>query len=302
MTLEPGGTPRKRLHADEVEVDVALARTLLAAQFPQWADLPIWEVATTGTDNAIYRLGEQLGIRMPRIHWALAQIAKEWEWLPRLAPRLPAALPEPVAHGEPGCGYPYPWLVYRWLDGQDAMTSPVRDWCSLAEEVASFLRALQELDPKGAPPAGARGGSLRAQDAETRHAIAQLRGLDMARAVAVWEEALSAEPWAGPPVWVHADLLPGNVRVRGGALAGIIDWSAAGAGDPACEAMLGWSMPARARAVYRSALGFDDATWARGRGWALQQAALFIPYYAETIPAGVAAARSRLEAVLRAPY
>jgi aminoglycoside phosphotransferase (APT) family kinase protein len=287
------------MHADEIHVDDELVRSLVDAQLPQWADLPLRRVSSTGTDNAIYRLGDELGVRVPRIHWAVAQIAKEHEWLPRLAPHLPAAVPEPVATGAPGLDYPYPWLVYRWLDGEDALAGAVADWGSLAREVAAFVDALRRVDPAGGPPARGRGGPLAPHDADARRAIRALDGeIDVDRALAVWEAALAADPWTGPPVWVHGDLLPGNIVVDGGRLVGVIDWSAAGVGDPACEAMLAWSLPPDACAVYRAALAFDDPTWARARGRALLQAAMFIPYYAETIPDGVAAARRRLDAVL----
>jgi aminoglycoside phosphotransferase (APT) family kinase protein len=287
------------MHTEEIEVDGDLVRGLVSDQFPRWAGLSLEPIASTGTDNAIYRLGRHLGIRLPRIHWAVSQIAKESQWLPRLASHLPAALPVPVAQGVPGRGYPFPWLVYQWLEGEDALTATVGDWCDLGHDVAGFVSALQRVDPAGAPPAGYRAGPLVPQDENTRRCITHLDGLiDVGRAMSVWDAALSAEPWSGPAVWVHGDLLPGNVLTREGRLTGIIDWSAAGIGDPACEAMLAWAMPAEARAVYRAELDMDDATWARGRGWALQQAVQFIPYYEETIPDGVAAAKRRLAALL----
>jgi aminoglycoside phosphotransferase (APT) family kinase protein len=274
-------------------------RALVGAQFPQWAHLPLRRASSTGTDNAIYRLGGGLGVRVPRIDWAVPQIDTEHDWLPRLAPHLPTAVPEPLARGEPGHGYPYPWLVYRWIDGRDALVGTVDDWCGLARDVAAFVTGLQRIDPTGGPPARNRGGLLAPRDERTRRAIGDLAGaIDVERATAVWDTALAAPAWSGPPVWVHGDLLPGNVLVRGGRLTGIIDWSAAGVGDPACEAMLAWSLPPDARAAYRAALDLDDATWARARGWCVEQAVAFIPYYADTIPDGVSAARRRLDAVL----
>lgn len=298
MTGTAGDAPG-RMHADEVEVDEDLVHRLVAAQFPLWAGLPKQRMASSGTDNAIYRLGDAYGIRLPRIGWAVDQVAKEAEWLPRLARHLPAAVPEPVAVGEAGYGYPYPWLVFRWVEGVDALAGPAGDWADLAGQAAAFVLALQAIETTGAPPAGTRGGPLAAVDGPTRAAVERMAGMiDLARAMAIWEEALEADPWPGPGVWVHGDLLPGNVVLHNQVLAGIIDWSAAGVGDPACEAMLGWAMPAPARADYRQALGFDDATWARGRGWALQQAVFFIPYYEKTIPTAVAAAWRRLEAIL----
>jgi aminoglycoside phosphotransferase (APT) family kinase protein len=289
----------RKMHADEVDIDDDVARALIVEQFPQWADLLLERMPSTGTDNAIYRLGRDLGVRMPRIHWAVHQIEREHEWLARLAPHLPCSVPRPLARGAPGCGYPYPWLVYRWLDGDDALVAEITDWCRLAHEITTFVSALQRFDPTGGPPAPRRGGPLAPHDETTRRAIHELHHvIDVDRAMAVWDAALSADPWTGPPVWVHGDLLPGNVLVRGGRLAGIIDWSATGVGDPACEAMLAWALPADARAIYRASLDIDDATWTRARGWTLEQAAKFIPYYAETIPEGVAAARRRLDAVL----
>jgi aminoglycoside phosphotransferase (APT) family kinase protein len=291
--------PPKRMHAEEVELNDDLVRSLIATQMPEWAHLPLQQMPSTGTDNAIYRLGRRLGVRLPRIQWAVPQIEKEAQWLPRLAPHLPSAVPEPVTQGKPAHGYPYPWLVFTWLDGDDALVGTVGDRCRLARDVAAFVSALQAVDPMGAPPAGSRAGRLAPHDETTRLAITRLDGLiDVGRAIAVWEAAIAADPWSASPVWVHGDLLPGNVVVRDGRLAGIIDWSAAGIGDPACEAMLAWAMPPDARSAYRAALEFDDATWVRGRGWALQQAVQFIRYYAETIPDGVAAARRRLDALL----
>ena len=291
-----------RLHADEVPVDDDLVRALVASQLPHLADRPLARASSTGTDNAIYRLGDDLAVRVPRIHWAVAQVDKEHEWLPRLAPHLPVAVPEPVAKGAPALGYPYPWLVSRWIDGDDAFTGVVDDWAELAGQVADFVVALHSVDTPGGPPAHGRAASFEPYDDVTRRVIAHLDGsIDGARALATWEAALAADRWNGPPVWVHGDLLPGNIVVNAGRVVGIIDWGAAAVGDPACDAILTWSLPPDARAVYRDALALDDATWARARGWAVQQAATFIPYYARTIPDAAAAARRRLDAVLEEP-
>jgi aminoglycoside phosphotransferase (APT) family kinase protein len=291
-----------RLHDDEVPVDDALVRSLVADQFPRWSQLPLRRVLSTGTDNVVHRLGDELAVRLPRIDWAVAQVDKEWEWLPVLATRLPCAVPLPVAKGSPGRGYPYPWLVSSWVQGTDVTKASAGDWCSLAIEVAEFVVALHRVDPRGAPGAGRRGGPLKAADRATRWAIDRLDAtVDRRRAFQVWEDALAAGPFEGDPVWVHGDLLPGNVLVRDGALAGVIDWSAAGVGDPACETMFAWSLPTDARAGFRGALGLDAETWRRGRGWALEQAVLFIDYYRDTLPEGVAVAQKRLDAVLYDP-
>ena len=283
-------------------MDDALVRSLLADQFPRWSQLPLRRVPSTGTDNVVYRLGDELAVRLPRIAWAVAQVDKEWEWLPRLSTRLPSAVPLPVAKGSPGRGYPYPWLVSSWVPGTDVTKASAGDWCSLALEVAEFVAALCRVDPRGAPAAGRRGGPLEDADRAARWAIDRLEAtVDRRRALQVWEEALAAGPFDGDPVWVHGDLLPGNVLVRDGALAGVIDWSGAGVGDPACETMFAWSLPTDARAAFRGALGLGAETWRRGRGWALEQAVLFIDSYAETLPEGVVVARKRLDAVLSDP-
>ena len=292
-----------KMHADEVESDVALVRRLLAAQFPQWGRLPIVPVPSAGTDNALYRLGDAMAVRLPRILWAVGQADKEDVWLPRLAPVLPLAVPTVLAHGAPGAGYPYPWAVYRWLDGVNAAQSPPEDMVGAAVELAHFLRALQGIDTTGGPVAihhRLRGAPLAGRDAATRQAIAALTSeIDAVAATAVWEDALRAGEWDRPPVWFHGDLLPGNLLVTDGRLSAVIDWNGLGVGDPACDLVIAWAfLSGDGRVAFRAALGVDDATWARGRGHALSQALIFIPYYRHTNPLGVAYHRRTLAAVL----
>lgn len=289
--------PAARLHADELCVDVAAARELVAAQFPQFADLPLVPMPSTGTDNVIFRLGADLGLRFPRIGWAVNQIEHEAKWLPWLRPLLAVELPVPLGCGAPADDYPWPWLVYRWVAGDTALDAVA----ATAADVVEFLRALQALDPSGAPVKNPtdRGGALVARDRGLRKALADLGDdIDYETARAVWEAALTARPWSRDPVWLHGDLLPGNLVLRDGRLAGVIDWAASGAGDPAVDLMIAWSLPTPAREELRASLGVDDDTWARGKGWTLLQAAQFIPYYRETIPDAVAAAWRRLRAVL----
>ena len=298
MTAD-GSNPK--MHDDEVTVDDGTVRDLLEEQFPRWAGRRVRRIADSGTDSAIYRLGDDLGVRLPRIRWAEAQIEKECRWLQPLAVDLPTAVPVPVARGRPGCGYPFPWLVYPWLEGTSLDRAPVDDWNGIAEGVAEFVRALERHSPDGGPPPTRRGTPMAQYDDAVQWAIRQLDGaIDVDRARRVWQDALEAGDWPGPPVWVHGDLLPGNILVSQGRLSGIIDWGGAGVGDPACDAMLAWSLPPGARRRYRRALGFDEATWARARGWVVEQTVFYIPYYARSLPLAVDQAVDRLDRALHA--
>jgi aminoglycoside phosphotransferase (APT) family kinase protein len=225
-----------RLHADELDTDAELVRRLLAAQFPQWAELPIEPLPLGGTDNAIYRLGDSLSVRLPRrASWAPGPTEREFEWLPKLAPLLPFPVPAPVARGTPGEGYPHQWGIYKWLEGEDAAGAPL-DLPRAAIDLAGLLEALRRIDPAGGPPPAGRGGSLRPRDEETRSGIAALGDLIDASAVtAAWEAALTAPEWDRAPVWIHGDLDARNLLVREGRITGLLDWGAMCVGDPACD-------------------------------------------------------------------
>jgi len=293
----------RRMHVDEVNTNVSLALRLVSTQFPQWADLPITTVDSSGTDNALYRLGSDMVVRLPRIHWAVGQVEKERQWLPRLAPLLPYAVPVPIAKGAPAEGYPWPWSIYRWLKGKDATVAPVVDKRQAAIDLARFLSALQRIALEGEPPAvdhRSRGFPLAARDTQTRDAIAALRDLaDMRSVTAVWNEALRIPEWGRKPVFFHGDLMPGNLLVENGRLSAVIDFSGLGVGDPACDLMIAWGLfSGESRDVFRRALAVDDATWARGRAHALSQALIFIPYYLKTNPVGVHIAQRTIDEVL----
>ncbi len=274
------------MHEDELEIDEALVRRLLAAQFPQWSELPIAPLPAGGTDNAIYRLGEELSVRLPRRgDWVAGSLDKEFEWLPKLAPLLPLRVPAPVARGVAGEGYPHEWSVFRWLDGDDATSAPL-DLARAAVDLAELLRAMWRIDPAGAPSPGGRGGSLQPRDEWVRSGIAALGELiDAAAVTAAWEQALAVPGWDLPPVWVHGDLDARNLLVAGGRVTGVLDWSSMCAGDPACDVKLAWAvLDAETRPVFRELLEIDDATWARARGWAISQAVIALPYYLHTYP------------------
>lgn len=277
------------MHAGEPWIDASLVRRLLAAQLPQWAGLPLRRVESAGTDNAIFRLGDDLAVRLPRIGWAVAQVEKEHRWLPRLAPHLPLPIPEPLALGVPGAGYPWPWAVHRWLAGEDALAAPVADLRQAAIDLARFIAALQRIDPAGGPRAGeasSRGVPLATRDAAVRAAIAALRrDIDGPAVTAAWEAALAAPAWDRPGVWLHGDLTAVNLLVRDGRLAAVIDFGPLAVGDPAADVMTAWLYLDRgARAIFRETLQVDDATWARAKGWALSVGLIILPYYRDTNP------------------
>jgi aminoglycoside phosphotransferase (APT) family kinase protein len=295
----PSERPTQQMHKDEVGVDDPLVRALLQDQFPHWADKSLLRLPDSGTDNAIYRLGDDMGIRLPRIHSAEAQIEKERRWLGKLAEGLPSPVPVPLAVGRPGHGYPFPWLIYPWLDGTSLDRTSVDNWEYLAQEIAAFVLALEELPTQGGPPPRRRGTPMEPFDEAVQWGLRQLDGqIDVDQGLRVWQSALEVGPWPHEPVWVHGDLLPGNILVRDDRLSGVIDWSGAGVGDPACEAMLAWSLPSDARRTFRLALGFDDATWARARGWVVEQTVFYIPYYAKSLPHAVKQAQARLNEAL----
>ena len=295
----------KKMHPDEIDIDVALVRQLLRAQFAPWAELPIAPVLPRGTDNALYRVGEDMVARLPRRERPSRTLEKERHWLPRLASSLPVAVPLPLADGEPSDDYPYAWGIYRWLDGEPATLDKIDDLERFADDLADFLAALQRIDASGGPEPGDhnffRGVPLERRDADTRASIAALAGaIDAVAATVAWEEALSAPEWTGPPVWIHGDLDAHNLLVANGRLTGVLDFGGLAVGDPACDVMVAWKvLTAETRSVFRAVLGVDDATWARGRGWALSQAVIALSYYTlETNSTLVREAERWLAAVL----
>ncbi|MGW1273616.1 aminoglycoside phosphotransferase family protein [Streptomyces sp. NPDC002491] len=274
-----------RMHADEIDLDDSLVGRLVAAQFPQWAGLPLRRVASSGSENAMFRLGEDMVVRLPRHPRAVASVAHEQRWLARLGPLLQAAAPEPLAQGGPGEGFAWPWSVYRWLDGRNPVAGAVERPQSLAADLGAYIAALRAVPPQDGPP-NPRGVPLAERDGPTRDALALLEGqIDTAAARAVWDEALRVPCRTEPPVWAHGDLSPGNVLVADGRLAAVIDFGCAGVGDLAVDLIVAWNLlPASARGVFRDAVGADDAEWARGRGWALSISLIQLPYYRETNP------------------
>ncbi|MBO0654460.1 aminoglycoside phosphotransferase family protein [Streptomyces triculaminicus] len=292
-----------QMHAGQFPVDEDLVRRLVAGRFPRWAGPAVERFASGGTVNAMYRLGDDMAVRLPLVKGGAEDLAMEREWLPRLAPLLPTAIPEVLGSGEPAEGYPWPWSVYRWRAGENPQEGALSEPVLLAKDLAAFVAAMRSITLPGAPAAH-RGGPLASLDAETRAAIEELRaipqeGVDCDAVTAVWDDALRTPDWDGPPVWLHADLMPGNLLVAGGRLTSVIDFGCMGVGDPACDLFPAWNLlPPDARKVFRETLDVDDATWTRGRGRTLSQALIALPYYRKTNPAMARNARHVIGAVL----
>lgn len=265
------------MQSNQVEINVALVRQLVAAQFPKWADLPITPVEFGGWDNRTFHLGAAMTVRLPSAVGYAPQVAKEHCWLPYLAPHLPLPIPVPLAQGVPSNDYPWHWSIYPWIEGENATIERIADLPQFAITLAQFLAALQRIDATAGPVAGQhsafRGGPLATYDAETRSAIAALDNqIDTAAATEVWETALAAT-WHGAPVWFHGDIAAGNLLIKNGQLSAVIDFGCSGVGDPACDVTIAWTLlSGESRTAFYAALPLDDATWARGRGWALWKA------------------------------
>jgi aminoglycoside phosphotransferase (APT) family kinase protein len=296
---------RVRMHADEVDTDPPLVRRLLAAQFPRWIDLTIEPVPSSGTDNALYRLGGDMVVRLPRHARTNGTLKREREWLPRLAPHLALAVPVPLAEGVPDEGYPFVWSIYGWLDGDEATAERIADLREAAAELARFVAALWQIDPTGGPRPddhnANRGVPLATRAAATRRSIAALGDrVDVDAVTAAWEECLEAPEWERPPVWIHGDLDSRNMLVQRGRLSAVLDWGCVGVGDPACDVAVVWKvLSADTRGIFREALAVDDATWARSRGWVLSQAVMAESYYTmETNPGLLLEGRRWLAEVL----
>jgi aminoglycoside phosphotransferase (APT) family kinase protein len=291
-----------KMHDDQIDSDVDLVRSLLEAQLPQWANLAIEKVESTGTDNALYRLGRDMVVRIPLRPSATGSIENESLWLPMLRPHLPVEIPVLIARGESTHEFPWPWSVVSWIEGEDASTANFSDH-QAATDVARFVAALHSIDPTGGPEPQAnlgRGVPLADRDQVTRWAInASVTLVDTDAVMTGWDEALKVPAWNRPAVWVHGDVAAGNILFRDGRLTAVIDWGCLGVGDPACDLIIAWELfDADSRAVLRSELQVDDATWERGRGWALSTAIAELPYYQDTNQFMADRARRQLTAVL----
>ena len=272
----------EKLRAGKYDVDVPLVRRLIAAQFPQWAELPITPVAHDGWDNWTFHLGERMKVRLPSAAGYSEQAEKEARWLPKLAPHLPLSVPVPLAIGVPGEGYPCSWSVYDWLEGERVTRGGVEDPVQFGWDLATFLMALQRIDPAGGPPPGQhnyfRGGDVMAvYGAEARRSIEAIADRIDAEGAHAVLDAAAAAPFAASPVWLHGDIAIGNLLLREGRLGAVIDFGGCAVGDPACDLAIAWTfLESAGRDSFRLSVAADAAMWARARGWALWKAALLL--------------------------
>lgn len=292
-----------KLHDGEPDVDVEQVAVMINDQFPSWAGLPLTPVASTGTDNVMLRLGEELVVRLPRTASAVPSLTKELQYAPVLAPQLPTPVPVPLARGKSGRGYPWPWTVSGWLEGENPSPGHGSS-AELAIDLANFTRALHAVDVGDEAAAGPlrsyRGGPLAARDASTRSGVAGCGGLlDVSLLTEAWETARQVPEGGGKPVWIHTDLQPGNILTANGRLAGVLDWGGVAIGDPAVDLIVAWNLlDATARAVFRDAVDVGDPEWERGRAWALTIGINAYSYYVDTDPSLARVSQYQIEQVI----
>jgi aminoglycoside phosphotransferase (APT) family kinase protein len=289
------------MHQNEIVTTVAQVRSLVSDQFPEFADLPIDRVASSGTDNAMYRLGNDLAVRLPLIESAIDMVKKEQTWVPYLAPQLPLRLPRLVAEGTLSEDFPYPWSIVEWLPGELASLSQLTNPISGARTLADFVKKLQQIDPDHGPT-HERGGPVRNSDQEVRQGIAALQNeVDPRALTRAWERVLEIPDYSGPPRWFHGDLKHLNLLAHKGRLTSVIDWGTCGVGDPAIDSRVAWNLFDRdAREAYRETVGFDDEAWERGKGWILTGVSGIV-YYRHTNPTLVRTCVQGIQAVLDEP-
>lgn len=288
------------MHENEFFIDTKLVHRLLDSQCRQWTHLSLESVISSGTDHALFRLGKELVIRLPRLDGAINNINKEWEWLPQISPFLKTPISEPLFKGTSTEFYPYPWLVSPWHQGSNPLLEQENEYEQLAKDLASFINQFHTI-PLVNGPYSRRGVPLKAFDEETRNAIQQLDGEIRTKQVTkIWEHFLELPYWQKAPVWVHGDLLPGNIIIDNNRLNAVIDFSDLGVGDPACDLIVAWSLFNRnSRIVFKKhLLDLDEQTWQRGQGLALSIALIILPYYKHTNPGLVSVAKNMLRNVL----
>jgi len=264
-----------------IALEQNVAAQMIAGQFPELAGRPVRPLAGKGTDNHIFRIGDDLCARFPKAAWAAGTATREAMALARFA-ASPLAVPEVYGLGAPTDEYPHPWSVLSWLPGEVMEDSALGDSVAAAGQLAEFFRFVRDVPVDGAfafgPSNNGRGAPLAKRTARFEAALAHLPEIDSLWARRVWDAAIGADV-ARSPVWLHGDVHPGNVLIRQECLAAVIDWGLSGVGDGACDLLSAWAMFERTpREVFRKAVDASDADWQRGAGWALSMAVIYLPY------------------------
>jgi len=288
------------LHEGEYAIDEALVAGLVSGQIPQWSDLPLVRINSSGTCNAIYRLGDDMAVRLPLLSDFSSAIERENLWLQRFAPLLPLSIPGPLATGNPTDSYPSVWSVLRWIDGETATLENLVDPVDAAIRLGEFVLALRNIGTVGGPTGNYKGLPLGTRDAQTRETIKLVNNeFDSRELTRAWEAALAVAPWSGEPMWFHSDLHSGNLLATNGRLSAVIDFGGASVGDPSCDLIAGWWLfDTESRGSFRETVQADDDSWNRGRGWALSVALIALPYYVDTNPEFAEMARRAIRQVL----
>lgn len=286
-----------KLHADEFDIDLPLVQRLIVAQFPKWARLAIRPVLSLGTDHALYRLGHDMVVRLPRIRSAALHIEKEHLYLPKISPLLPFSIPIPLGKGQPCEDYPCQWSIFNWLEGKNPEPGMLEQPDLLATDLAIFINALHKIKLPHVPKSNR--WDLMDQDTEFCQSLKKLDGLiDTKAAAIIWQDSLKLASLKDP-VLIHGDLLPGNLLINNGRLSAGIDFGLFGLGDPAVDLIPAWALLANgSRKIFRDALSVDYATWERGRAWALSIGVIALPYYRDSHPAFADVARYAIQQVV----
>lgn len=292
-----------KMHENELKIDEKMVCMLLKSQCPEWASLPLEAITSSGTDNALFRLGSEYVIRLPRIEWEPCSvnksIDKEYEWIPKISRCLKTPISEPLFKGNPSQFYPWSWTIIRWNEGHNPDFEQGNEYQLLAKDLACFLNELHRIKLANGP-FSRRGVPLKELDKETTKAIGELEGeVDIQSVTQLWNQLSSVLSFRQDPVWVHGDFLPGNILVQNNRLSAVIDFSDVGIGDPACDLVIAWSLlEPHSRGVFRDNLeNTDDDTWERGRGWALSIASIMLPYYKNSNPALATLSRRMIKQV-----
>ena len=292
------------MYDNEIALTEKDVRLLLQHQFPQFADLTLSYIQESGTENALYRLGDEYIVRLPRFVSDIdafekneKTLAKELQYLPYLAKHLSFAISRPLFKGAPSKDYPFSWTISKWNEGHNPPFEQADEYAEFAKDIAQFVNELHAV-PVEDGPYSRRGVTLSLLDKQTQEALSELNeDIDVPKARLLWEALRDIPYWEHAPVWIHGDLLPGNILINNNRLSAIIDFSDLGLGDPACDLVPAWCLfSANSRQIFKKHLvNVDKHTWLRGKGWALSIALILLPYYKTRSPMMATLARQMLK-------